>query len=896
MRRIISLLLTAMMLLSLFAVGFFSTSVSAASSANDFGSVAAGYTPKGTPITSEKEFLEMEEDGDYYLANDITINSTYGLAYDKSGKVMFNNYGEPLVEYLFSGTFDGNGKTITVSVPMFAYLDGATIKNLSTKGEINFRRDGKNIAYHCGSIAMEGEYLTLENVKSSTIIKGYDTGRAIRVPNPGSGVETVLYASAFAGGLLGSVYGDLSMKDCANFTNVTALCGSGLVGSLKKEQEDRGALTDQLTTYATFDNCHNYGTISDNDCEDLYAEEGNTLKLKVHGIHAGLLANGVMTEITFNACTNSGDILTTNSASETSFGGCSGGLSGYLERSDDLGNNLTANYIDCINSGTVIGPRRIGGIGGYTKGSVTALRCINDGDVTSRTNYAAGIVGRGGCDSYPNFVCDLIFEKCVNNGTITSHRQYAAGITGFSQDRIRVNYCLNTGDIYAEGVTKNSDNSAHNHYVNAAGMIARSQQSIELYYCVNLGNIISNSSAAGIAGRIGIGSLNGVSFTGGYNTFFGCFSGGDIVSYNEKQMYSIESVGPDDGYCHEMVPSLCSDDDDPEIGKDGICDSAHCGGRIGIDYHKNYYGGVSFVVGAAGIINFSYGSGNKQAPRIFGCGVTGNISSSHVGTACAFMTYANTDYAMIEGNYFTGELNGPDTCLIPHNVTLRDDYCLEYATTWINNCNAQKFIKNNYYLESIKSSGAMLLMNNGAEITWDGYDCFITQEDVRSGKLCYLVNKAAYDFIHVYPFLQKIGVDPYPMSPYYYLTYNGTVENVSVEQLHENIVVDYTYWVNVDASGNYVNELLIPEESIVATAPSTGNDTDDVSDDNVTTSDPTGGTTASPDVQTKDPNAGGNDDKKSGGCGSMVGTSLALAALTLMTPAVIVLRKKKDEE
>ncbi len=888
MRRIFSLLLTALMLLSLFTVGFFSTSVSAAVT-DDVGSVEAGYTPKGTPITSEKEFLEMEEDGDYYLANDITINTTYGLAYDKNGKVMVDTYGVPLVELIFGGTFDGNGKTVTVSVPMFGLMDRATVKNLKTKGEINFRRDGKNYAFHCGSVAMEGTDLTLENVSNSTVIKGYDTGKASRLTNP-NGTESVIYESVYAGGLLGSVYGDLYLTDCVNYTNVTALCGSGLVGSLEKERVDRGEFTAVIETEAVFDNCHNFGTISDNECEDLYAEEGNTMKLKVHGIHSGLLTNATATEVTFNACTNSGDILTTNSASEISFGGCSGGLSGYLERSDDLGHNMKVNYVDCINDGTVIGARRTGGIGGYSKASVSALRCVNNGAVTSRTNYAAGIVGRGGCDSYPNFQCDLIFEKCVNNGTITSHRQYAAGITGFSQDRIKVNYCLNTGDILAEGVTKNSDNSEHNHHVNCAGMIARSQQSIELYYCVNLGNIISNMSAAGIAGRIGIGSMNGVSFTGGYNSFFGCFSGGDIVANNGRQIYNNESSVPDSLYCQETVYTYCSDDDDPERGKDGICDSLFCGGRIGIDYHKRYY---SSCIGAAGIINFSYGSGNKQAPRIYGCGVTANITATDIGTAAAFMSYANTAFAMIEGNYFLGELNGPDTCVIAHSATGSNNYCLEYATTWIDTNDSQKFIKENYYLESIKNSGAMLLCNNGAEIPWAGYDCFITQEDVQSGKLCYLVNKSAYDFIHVYPFLQRLGVDPYPMSPYYYLTYNGTIANVTIEQMHENIVIDYTYWVN-EVDGNYVNERHTPEASVVPTDPPTDPPTEPVTEPNT---DP--GTTPNTDPV---PNPGGDntgnsggEDKKSGGCGGVVGASLALAALALAAPAVVVLRKKEQE-
>lgn len=892
MRRTISLLLTAVMLLSLFTVGLFTTTVSAA--AASVGSVEAGYTPKGTPITSEEEFLNMAPDGDYYLANDITINTVYGLSYDKSGKILCDDFGIPLLEdFQFSGTFDGNGKMVTLSVPMFAYLEGATIKNLSTKGAINFRRDGMNIAFHCGAIAMEGEYLTIENVSNNAEIKGYDTGKTVRILSEATGTETVTYSQVFAGGLIGSAYGDLSMKNCVNYMPVTALCASGLVGSLEKEKDSRGELTNQMKTYATFDNCHNYAVVSDNECEDLFAEEGGLMVLKVNGIHAGLLANGTATEITFQSCTNQNDILTENSVKQGS-GACSGGISGYLERSDDLGNGMKVNYLDCINEGEVVGAHRVGGIAGYAKGSVTALRCENKGNVTSRFNYAAGIVGRAGLSDYSDsFPCELIFEKCTNSGTITSHSQYSAGITSFSVDRIKINYCINTGDIRAEGVSERGDNSAHNHDVNCAGLIARSQQSIELYYCVNTGSVISNFSAAGIAGRIGTGELNGTAISG-YNTFFGCFSGGDVTAFTERNLYQKESSVPDGLYCSEQVDKLCSDDDDKDRGKDGICDSLYCSGKIGVDYHKNYY---SSTIGAAGIVSFSRGSGNTQAPRIFGCGVTANITATHVGTACAFMGYAATAYAMVQGNYFLGELNGPDTCLIPYNITLQSDYCLEYATTWINGYDSQKYIKDNYFLESIKDSGAMLLMNNGSEISWSGYDCLITQEDVRSGKLCYLANKAAYEFIHVYPFLQKLGYDLYPMSPYNYLTYTGTLDNVTIDAVGANIVIDYAYWVNEDANGNYVNELHVP----VVTDPITPGGSDDPGvtppeggDDGTTAPETNPVSTPETNPQTKPGGNGGNGDKDSGGCGSVVGASLALAALAFAAPAVIVLRKKED--
>ena len=58
----------------------------------------------GTPISTADEFMAMKSGGEYYLAADITLPSTYG---------------QP-----FEGVLDGNGKTLTVSAPVFADFSG----------------------------------------------------------------------------------------------------------------------------------------------------------------------------------------------------------------------------------------------------------------------------------------------------------------------------------------------------------------------------------------------------------------------------------------------------------------------------------------------------------------------------------------------------------------------------------------------------------------------------------------------------------------------------------------------------------------------------------------------------------------------------------------------------
>ena len=108
MRKTLSILLCVMMLLS--ACTF---------------AIPANAAPEGTAINNAEEFMAMvstaadatEVTAKYYLAADITLAATYA---------------EP-----FWGILDGNGKTITVTNPIFADFSGE-VKNLTIKGEIYY--------------------------------------------------------------------------------------------------------------------------------------------------------------------------------------------------------------------------------------------------------------------------------------------------------------------------------------------------------------------------------------------------------------------------------------------------------------------------------------------------------------------------------------------------------------------------------------------------------------------------------------------------------------------------------------------------------------------------------------------------------------------------------------
>lgn len=125
------------------------------------GTVASGYQPIGDGISSMDPTREKPK-GDFYLTQDITITSLHSD--DKWNQA-------------FSGTFDGNGHTITINAShtttcndaggMFIGLaNGAVIKNLTivVRGfSLGFSGDTINAGMIAGYAA--GEKITIDNVK-----------------------------------------------------------------------------------------------------------------------------------------------------------------------------------------------------------------------------------------------------------------------------------------------------------------------------------------------------------------------------------------------------------------------------------------------------------------------------------------------------------------------------------------------------------------------------------------------------------------------------------------------------------------------------------------------------------------------------------------------------------
>ena len=157
--------------------------------------------PSGTPITSEEEFSAMKEDGDYYLANDITVSNSYDT---------------------FRGRLHGNGKTVTVSEPLFEKLEGASVCDLTIKGTVN-----RPTSAQVGALACLAT-----------------TANTYRVVN-----EANVSGREYVGGLIGYAYDTCVFWGCLNTGKVfSKQNAAGILAYGKKD--------------ATFTHCGNAGDIT----------------------------------------------------------------------------------------------------------------------------------------------------------------------------------------------------------------------------------------------------------------------------------------------------------------------------------------------------------------------------------------------------------------------------------------------------------------------------------------------------------------------------------------------------------------------------------------------------------------------------------------------------------
>lgn len=201
-------------------------------------------------IGTAEAFAAMEPSGNYQLTADITVTAPYA-----------NDFAD------FSGTFDGNGHTVTLditastaNVGLFSKLaGGAVVKNVITAGSVT--ATGKKCVAGIAGYATDN--VKIENCKNTASITGnknvggilgeaYNNEESISVGIKNCANEGAVNGTGSAvGGIVGKMEGQNSIIDCYNRGNITGFNNyAGIVG------QSTGALV------ATIKNCYSVGAVT----------------------------------------------------------------------------------------------------------------------------------------------------------------------------------------------------------------------------------------------------------------------------------------------------------------------------------------------------------------------------------------------------------------------------------------------------------------------------------------------------------------------------------------------------------------------------------------------------------------------------------------------------------
>lgn len=209
---------------------------------------AALALAEGT-VSTAKEFAEMDASGSYTLTADIIVTEPYA-----------ND---------FSGTFDGNGHTVTLNITsgsantgLFKKLvGGATVKNVITSGSITV--NANNVGGITGVADTELGAITISNCKNEAAIKGNKVVGGILGGCTEDDHALTISACANEGNIsgtrnIGGICGTLEnahfIKNCYNSGEVTGSTIGGILG--------RGARGYSSTTDTPIlENCYNVGNI-----------------------------------------------------------------------------------------------------------------------------------------------------------------------------------------------------------------------------------------------------------------------------------------------------------------------------------------------------------------------------------------------------------------------------------------------------------------------------------------------------------------------------------------------------------------------------------------------------------------------------------------------------------
>lgn len=176
-----------------------------------------------------------------------------------------------------------------------------------------------------------------------------------------------------------------------------------------------------------------------------------------------------------------------------------------------------------VESGSVTGNARVGGIVGYLpKGVPSVKKCINKANVksvmTSGDSFVGGIVGQS--DQITRGT--VIISQCGNEGEIYSACNFVGGIIGRSVIKSEINQCYNKGKVTGASLV---------------GGILGQSNALVLQNCYNSAEVIGTGETKNVGGILGNSTNTDVIIKNCYNVGaitqgYGLTKGGDIDGKN----------------------------------------------------------------------------------------------------------------------------------------------------------------------------------------------------------------------------------------------------------------------------------------------------------------------------------------------------------------------------
>ena len=343
------------------------------------GSINLPITVTKLAVVSAEDFAAMKPYGYYVLEADITISATYAEE--------------------FIGTFDGNGHTVTTSVPLFDKLKDATVKDLTING--NIVRDG-----YAGALSVNASKVTVNNVVNNANI-------------------TSTSSSAYVGGIVGACNQGFGspyeheysrFTDCVNNGNITYVYDKKTADSKPDSTPRVAGLVGNAARYqhCVYTNCVNNGNIS-------VTGTGLTKSPYVAGIAASSFGGD------FINCVNNGDLYSEAAA-------YMGGILGKGTPSVQ-GTDQSSKAVGCVNTGNLeiysTGSGTVGGIFGYcgedpkttaTRAIYSTENCVNFGTLTNNGTQTGGMIGYiWGSNNTTKYSYGVV-RNCVNFGKIVGKK------------------------------------------------------------------------------------------------------------------------------------------------------------------------------------------------------------------------------------------------------------------------------------------------------------------------------------------------------------------------------------------------------------------------------------------------------------------------------------------